>query len=238
MFRKLKGPATRLKRHVSLSKPVDVALCLDIECTCDSPLQIYPMEIIEIACVRYDLTNSRNESNKPFRQPVKFHSYIKPVINPKLTLFCQELTGIVQSTVDNAPTIETTSQELFKWLQDINMIDSNYDKEENFAFVTCGNFDLHKLSPIIRDVCFERNPDRLPIYFKEWINVKKSFVNHEKIWPRNMYHMLDLLQLEPMGRLHSALDDCVNVARIVECLHNNGVEFTITDREMFEKLPM
>ena len=35
-----------------------------------------------------------------------FHQYVKPKLNPKLSEFCTELTGIVQDTVDKGKSIE------------------------------------------------------------------------------------------------------------------------------------
>lgn len=244
--------------RTTFSKPIDYAVCIDIECTCDSPLQIQPMEVIEIACLKLDLrgqnfeldqeTNARCERSRTasrtqqsthgHKRPRKtthleecpsFHSFVKPVINPELTLFCQELTGIMQSTVDRSDTLEKVIDNLFNWLREEGLINMQNNHEENFAFASCGNFDLNLLSPIVRQYKFSGNIE-LPIYFREWVNVKKTFVNHKKEWPKGLYHMLEILGEQPSGRLHSAIDDCKNLARIVECLHSEGCKFHITNR--------
>lgn len=212
-------------------KPINYAVCIDIECTCDSPLQIHPMEVIELACFKLDLTKLNKENrNDPIDDQSIFHHYVKPTVNPNLTFFCQDLTGILQPTVDQSETIDKIVVKLLKWLQDINLVDDNYEKKEEFAFASCGNFDLKLLSPIIRDCQFNKNLELLPIYFKEWINVKKTFVNHKREWPRGLYHMMELLGEEPSGRIHSAMDDCKNLARVVECLHLDGCKFHVTNK--------
>lgn len=212
---------------------VDYAICLDIECTCDSPVQIHPMEVIELACIKMDLTSppgAKSIVNRVAKYPM-FHSYARPVINPELTLFCQELTGIMQSTVDEADTIDQVLRNWITWMKEEEMIDDNYEKRKNFAFAACGNFDLSLLSPIIKDCLFNDNLE-LPIYFKEWINVKKTFLNHKREWPKTLYHMMDLLNEVPTGRLHSARDDCKNLAKVVECLHLEGSTFQVTNKVM------
>lgn len=218
-------------------KSFDQILCLDIECTCDSPVQIHPMEIIEIACIKLDLNKT-----KPFNDSIQtshmFHSYVKPVINPELTLFCQELTGIMQSTVEKADDINIVLKNFLKWLKDSSLIDENLEKNKEFAFATCGNFDLINIYPLFEDYLLKNdqiknesnNHNQIPIYFKEWINVKRTFVNHKREWPKTLYNMMALLGEEPSGRLHSAKDDCRNLARVVECLHQNGCKFYVTNR--------
>ena len=223
--------------RIRKTKPVDITVCIDIECTCDSPVQIYPMEVIEIACLKLDLTKlstvngSRNKSilNTSLDKSPTFHSYVKPVINPQLTLFCQELTGVFQTTVDKSEPICSVIDKLLDWLRKQDLIDDNNDMKKQFAFASCGNFDLNVLSPIIKE-CKFKNDLELPIYFKEWINVKKTFVNHKREWPKGLYHMLEVLNEEPSGRLHSARDDCKNLARIIECLHADGCKFHVTSR--------
>lgn len=210
-------------------KPVDLAICIDIECTCDNPVQIYPMEVIELACLKLDLTETHKPSNKQLDHCPTFHSFVKPVIHPQLTLFCQDLTGITQSIVNKSDRIEQVIERLFNWLKEQDLIDENNEKIKNFAFASCGNFDLNLLAPIIKDRKFNNNLE-LPIYFKEWINVKKTFVNHKKEWPKGLYHMLEILGEEPSGRLHSAKDDCKNLARVVECLHAEKCKFYVTSK--------
>ena len=45
-----------------------------------------------------------------------FHTYVKPVIDPVLTPFCTELTGITQAQVNSGITIEEALQRLHIFL--------------------------------------------------------------------------------------------------------------------------
>lgn len=152
-------------------------------------------------------------------------------------MFCQELTGILPSTVESAQTFRFVFDELIGWLKTSDLIDENLERKTNFAFATCGNFDLGTINNIVNhsfyddsensdDIC---NGKQLPIYFNEWINVKKTFVNHKKEWPKGLYNMLAQLGKEPTGRLHSAIDDCKNLASVIKCLHQDGCVFYVTD---------
>lgn len=223
----------KIRSHIGL---VDYALCIDIECTCDSPVQIHPMEIIEIACLKLDLSRSGTSEKRALidRCPM-FHTYVKPVVNPELTLFCQELTGISQETVEKSETIDKVITNFFGWLRDEGLVDEKNERRDNFAFASCGNFDINLLAPTVRHCQFNNNDLDLPIYFKEWINVKNTFVNHKREWPKSLYHMMELLDEEPQGRLHSARDDCKNLARILECLRHQGCTFSITNKLIHDR---
>lgn len=242
--------------RVRNSRSVDQVVCIDIESTCDSPTQIYPMEMIEIACLKMDLEklqnlnkkltvgddyaggNIRSESHSMTTQirnygleencPT-FHSFVKPVINPELTLFCQDLTGITQNMVDKAPNVEQVLDSLFVWLKKEDLIDADDSMTGKFSFCSCGNFDLNLISPLVKK-CRYADTNDLPVYFKEWINVKKTFIQHKDIWPKGLYHMLEILEQKPIGRLHSAIDDCKNLANIVGGLHIDGCQFRITNK--------
>lgn len=215
----------RLNKLVDQSRLVDYAVCIDIECTCDTPVQIHPMEIIELACLKIDLNNPKTTGQKklPSTFP-QFHSFVRPVINPNLTDFCQDLTGITQQVVDKSDTIDRVVPRLLLWLEEQNLVDKHLTCREKFSFASCGNFDMKLLSPIVRDHLLDKKL-QLPDYFNQWINVKKIFVNHKDQWPKSLYHMLEMLDKSPEGRPHSALDDCTNLAQVVERLNRDGCKF-------------
>lgn len=214
-------------------KPIDYAICIDIECTCDSPVQLEVMEVIEIACLKFNISNSRVSNDMSITEQVErcplFQRFARPTIQPELTEFCQELTGIMQETVNKAQPFNRIFSELMDWLRMEKLIDNRGERMASFAFASCGNFDLNTLSPLIRNIQTDNNLE-LPVYFKEWINIKKTFVNHKREWPKSLHHMLELIGEEPSGRLHSARDDCKNLAKVVSWLHRDGCKFHITNR--------
>ena len=70
------------------------------------------MEIIEFPSVLYKI----DEKNKSFEYISEFAKYVKPTIVPILTDFCTELTGIEQSTVDKADTIDIVYKQHMQWI--------------------------------------------------------------------------------------------------------------------------
>jgi hypothetical protein len=58
----------------------------------------------------------------------------------------------------------------------------------------------------------------VPQYMREWIDLKKSYSLATGRWSRSLMTMLDDLKLQPKGRAHSGIDDCGNMARIMETL--------------------
>ena len=70
----------------------DYICVYDFECTCDNKKKLESQEIIEFPVVIIDVKNKKIKSI--------FQTYVKPTIEPVLTPFCTELTGITQEQVD------------------------------------------------------------------------------------------------------------------------------------------
>ena len=98
----------------------------------------------------------------------EFHHYVKPTYNPELSKFCTELTGITQEMVNPGLHLDQTLELLDKW-----MSQQKYLKENNFAFVTCGDWDLR--------TCLKQEAKEKRLYIKDYlrkyINIKKYFAN-------------------------------------------------------------
>jgi len=75
---------------------VDYFIVIDFEATCEekNPLG-YPHEIIEFPAVLVS-SGYDKESKSPEIAGV-FHAFVRPVINPVLSEFCKNLTGIEQA---------------------------------------------------------------------------------------------------------------------------------------------
>lgn len=83
---------------------------VDLEATCDEGRGFGPPEIIELPVVLIKCETGEVVS--------EFHTFVRPVVNPSLTDFCQELTGITQADVDAAPTFPEALLCLTRWLED------------------------------------------------------------------------------------------------------------------------
>lgn len=97
-----KNPATPFLQQSSATQfqPFEYYIVLDLEATCDRDhnFGFYPQEIIEWSCV---LVHSVSRTMRD-----EFQRYIRPTVNPTLTTFCTELTGIQQAWVDAADTLD------------------------------------------------------------------------------------------------------------------------------------
>jgi len=139
-----------------------------------------------------------------------------------LTPFCIDLTGIEQSWVDQGTPLIETMKLFDNWLLSKDLLGPN---AKSWAFITCGDWDLMTMLPgNCKVLKYER-----PLYFKQWINIKKIFQDFYKR-PNllGMAGMLNVLKMELKGRHHLGIDDCRNIANIVCRLIQEGCELKLT----------
>ncbi|KAL5105356.1 ERI1 exoribonuclease 3 [Taenia crassiceps] len=178
-------------------------MVLDFEATCLDHGHMQHQEIIEFPVL---LLEARS-----LREIDCFHRYIRPVVHPQLSDFCIRLTGIIQDMVDFQPTFSTTMKDFENW------VNSHFptDREKlNFAFVTCGDWDLRFMLP--HQASISNYP--VPPYCRRWINVKRAYAEYTGQHVDGIVSMLRGVGLPFEGRLHSGIDDCHNIAKILRFL--------------------
>ncbi|XP_026290554.1 ERI1 exoribonuclease 3-like isoform X2 [Frankliniella occidentalis] len=205
---------TRKKNHqTSQPQRFKYFLVLDFEATCDN--NFFPeMEVIEFPCLKID--------SSTFETLGKFHIYVRPVKHPLLTPFCVNLTGISQEMVDGQLPFSEALTEFLKWIANSDTL--LHGPQANSALVTCGDWDLLKMLP--NQCALSGIP--IPSEMKSWINIKKSFLHSTGLYPHGIKDMLAQLNLEHEGRLHSGIDDCRNIVKIMHGLAARGHIFQIT----------
>ena len=171
--------------------------------------KINPQEIIEFPCLKI--------CTKTFEVVSEFHYYVQPIHHSELSNFCTELTGITQDMVKDQPVFSEVFEIFQTWLSSENT--------ENFALVTCGDWDLN--------TCLEAQCQLSKIPFpkwaESWINLKKSFQKNMGYFPKGGFKtMVNQLGLEFLGRPHSGIDDTRNVAVVIKELAKNGHVFEFT----------
>jgi len=188
-------------------------LCvLDFEATCwENSDNKDQMEIIEFPSVLYKI----NEEKQTCTFISEFARYVKPTINPELSKFCTELTGITQQTVNSAETIDKVYPAHAQW------IDSNVPKEANFIIATCGHWDLRTQLP--REIS-NKKLKHIRLY-KSYINVKDEFEYFYQTKAGGMKGMLNYLKFTLDGRHHSGIDDSRNIAKIMCKIIADGHKF-------------
>lgn len=131
-------------------QPFDYYLFFDVEATCEEGGGFtFPNEIIEFPVVLVDgktfdivrLSIYIGCSISQFLicshlQVDEFRSYVKPTINPTLSDFCTDLTGITQSTVDKSPTFTEMLVDFQEFLAKYDLFQS-----ASASFVTGMYFD-------------------------------------------------------------------------------------------------
>lgn len=216
----------RLKNHYRVQKLSSVNvlpsvkfapyyLVVDFEATCNTVnAPDYPHEIIEFPAV---LVSSKDKAIID-----TFQSYVRPEINPTLSDFCIQLTGITQATVDAADTFETVLQKFEEWMSRHGLHSSH-----KCILVTDGPWDM---AQFFHGQCKVAGVT-YPTWAKRWLNIRKSFRNYyKKRMHYNLKGMLETLGMEFEGRPHCGLDDAKNIARILLVLIEEHAPLHINER--------
>ncbi|KAJ6226239.1 3'-5' exonuclease eri1-related [Anaeramoeba flamelloides] len=203
-------------------EPLEYVLVLDFEATCGY-LKHQTSEIIEFPVVVLNLKTLKIES--------EFHYYVKPVLNPRLSKRCTKLTGINQGMVNRGKTFCEVLDLFEKWLLKLGLINKQGEKTKLWEILTCSDTDLQTfLEQQLKLYRSER-----PHYLKTWVDIQPicaQFVSMETKTP-SLSNMLEFLNLEIEGRLHSGIDDSRNTARIVVELQTRGLVLTTKNIKTF-----
>lgn len=165
----------------------------DLEATCwrgGPPSKV--QEIIEIGAVK---VNPYGEIEEVFNR------FIKPVLNPYLSTFCQELTTIQQEDVDRASTFS-------KVVEDFQDFAEIFD--EDYLFCSWGNFDKRML---VQDC-------KLHDMEHDWIedhhiNLKQQYQEIKRFRkPKGLFHAVTDEGFEFTGIHHRGISDAENLAKL------------------------
>lgn len=168
-------------------------LVIDLEATCTQTNE-FPrdqMEIIEIGAVMVD--------SATFGIVSEFQSFVRPLRNPTLTEFCQSLTNITQSDVDQAPEFEEVLLKLISW---------RAAYPENL-FCSWGDYDRGQF---VRDC----NYHGMEYPFGELhIDLKSRLAKIRNSRKLGLQAALHAYQLKFDGCHHRGIDDARNIAKLL-----------------------
>jgi inhibitor of KinA sporulation pathway (predicted exonuclease) len=182
---------------------------LDFEATCEENVKHFDNEIIEFPSVllKYDDDSQVNPArSNNYIVISEFQQFCKPLKNPVVSKFCNELTGITQEQVNKGNNFISTLNDHHHWL--INQTGGWCD---NVLILTCGFWDLGK---VMIEECkkWKIIPPKVYMHF---INIKNDFKKFYKIEKGlSMVRMLEILNITLEGHHHSGIDDCRNIAKI------------------------
>lgn len=170
-------------------------LVIDLEATCSEGNEIpaVDMEIIEVGAVWAQDDGAIID---------RFQAFVRPVLNPVLTPFCHQLTGITQTDVNQAASWPSVARELAGFA----LLNSHHSK-------TWGSWGKYDLKQIDRDCV--RHGVCSPL--SDWlhINLKREFAKSRKIKEVGMTKALELSKLSLGGSHHRGLDDAINIAQLL-----------------------
>jgi inhibitor of KinA sporulation pathway (predicted exonuclease) len=170
-------------------------LVIDLEATCWKGNQPAQNETIEIGAVVF----SQGQGVVS-----EFQAFVRPKLNPELSEFCRELTGIEQAEVDSAKAFPEVFGKFNSWAE----------AYPDAAFASWGAYDrkqilndcvLHGLEPW----------DRLDPH----LNLKRAFSSlMDCSLAPELPHAMELSRIAARGTLHRGLDDARNIARVLDYL--------------------
>lgn len=157
---------------------IDYFLVVDFEATCIEfsdvhsfksdgvNKRIFEYEIIEFPVLMINSVTLKVES--------EFHCYIKPTINPILSDFCMNLTGITQSVIDEQGiTFEDAIQKLKEWMLK-NNLDGDDTCTNTYVFVTDGIFDINRFIHYE----YQRRGWVMDEMWTRYVDIKKLFTHN------------------------------------------------------------
>ena len=178
--------------------PAEYYVIVDFEATCDKNNRM-PMknrEIIEFAAVLMNKNTNFIES--------EFTMFVKPMVSPRLTDYCKELTTITQADVNNAFSFGTVLAQFKRWL------DKHKGKK---TFCSWGSYDKTQL---LLDC--ERHGVYYP-FSKEHVDIRKLFSSIKGYKRKySLASALKRLKLEFQGTKHRGIDDAKNIAAVYQRL--------------------
>ncbi|MTV40839.1 3'-5' exonuclease [Duganella radicis] len=173
-------------------------LVIDLEATCADDGSIPPelMETLEIGSVWI----------APDGQILdRFQSFVRPIERPRLTAFCKRLLPhIDQAAIDAAPTWPAVAARLAEFAQ--------RHQQPGSWWGSWGAFDHNQIE---RESARHRIADPLADLPHE--NLKRNFARarRPKIKQCGMIAAMKICNLTPEGHHHRALDDGLNIARLL-----------------------
>jgi inhibitor of KinA sporulation pathway (predicted exonuclease) len=178
---------------VGLSRFMHPLLIVDLEATCCDvgTISSHQMEIIEVGACWVDSAGQVLDT---------FQSFVRPTSFPVLTEFCTKLTSIRQADVDSAPV----------WADVAPLLDGFGRVHQGATWGSWGNFDCHQIAA-------ESARARIsaPLASLPHVNLKALFAKRRKIKQVGMATAMRICGLQLAGSHHRALDDALNISRLI-----------------------
>ena len=164
---------------------------VDVEATCwDQPRPRERTEIIEIGAVRI---------GGDLAVVDEFASFVRPVVEPKLSAFCTDLTSITQTDVDAADPFSMVFRSFLDWIGEGDR------RLCSWGFYDVGQFQLD---------CARHGMVFPDDFEARHLNLKTEFAAWQRIKRCGLAAALAHLEVPLVGTHHRAIDDARNTATI------------------------
>lgn len=195
---------------IDLNK-IKYILTIDLEMTCDNHPHFtrQDQEIIEIGWLLQDLNYNIIKQNNFF---------VKPLINPKITDYCTNLTGIVQEDVQNCFPLRI---ELARWLSELPNSDS--------LILAAWGAD-----PILLQTELTDQETEYPFY-EEFINIK-LVDNFNCKTRRSLKTAIEDLGLILEKPHHRALPDAITASKILQHYKMGVMDYQVSNNGTYKQL--
>lgn len=192
---------------------------VDFKATCEKGANTNMPEIIEFSSILVEAITGH--------QPVlPFHTYVRPILHPKLSEFCKEYSGILQKDVEDGTVMLSEALQLHQnWLK---KAETENGGSLSFAVVTWGNWDC---GTMLRQECLFKNVP-IPYYFNQWINLKKPFAEKfgDNYGSAPVLEAVKAAGLNWRGRPTGGKSQAENKALLLQLLIRQGAKPYITDK--------
>ncbi|MEZ4632439.1 MAG: 3'-5' exonuclease [Deinococcales bacterium] len=172
----------------------DYYMVIDLEATCanDGSLSKEDMETIEIGAVMVEA--------KSLKKISEFQAFIKPILHPKLSVFCTLLTSISQQDIDNAASFREVFASFYAW----------HECYPTALFSSWGDYDRKQF----RLDCVRHN---ISYPFKDHLNLKKQFAEKQGLARAcDLASALNYAHLPLLGKHHRGIDDARNMVHLLD----------------------
>lgn len=135
-----------------------------------------------------------------------YQSFVRPVISPRISKFCKELTKIRQEWIDAAQPLGVVIPSMKKWAKDKLQVESS-----DYLWTAFGNWD---------ESCLKRDCDRhnLSSPFGRFVNLKELYAAKSGCQQCGLKEAIKVEGLIWEGKSHRALDDATNAAKLAKFL--------------------
>ena len=178
---------------------IDLEMCM-VKGSAKKKMKGEKQEIIQIGAVMMD---------QKHRIIDEFSSFVKPEYG-KVDEFIENLTGITQDNVDQAPILRSVLMKFADWIG-----------ERQITVLSWSDSDYHQLQNEMRVKKIKHH--KIQDLLDGWVDFQRSF--DQMLGLKNQYALEDAMnisRLQAMGRMHDGLCDAYNTARLFIKVHRQS----------------